>query len=55
MLKSLPSLLLLLLCFTSVKAQESYADSLRMELAHAKEDTNKVLTLVNLAYVYQWS
>ncbi len=56
MLKALISLLFLLLSLTRITAQQqSYADSLRKELASAKEDTNKVWLLINLGYVYQWS
>ena len=55
MLKALLSLLFLLLSFTKITAQqESQTDSLKRELASAK-DTNKVELLINLSSVYQWS
>jgi signal transduction histidine kinase len=56
MLKALLSLLFLFLSLIRITAQqESSADSLRRELVSAKEDTNKVLLLINLGVFYRWS
>jgi signal transduction histidine kinase len=55
MLKSLTSLLLLVLSFAGIEAQHANIDSLRQQLAHAKKDTNKVWLLVDMAGFYQWS
>ncbi len=55
----LKAFLLLLSLFLSLirttGQQERSADSLRRELVSAKEDTNKVLLLINLGAIYQWS
>src|SRR5215472_6061418 len=55
MLKQLLLVLLLLLTIIKVNAQQRYSDSLRQELAIAREDTNKVKLLVDLGRIYQWS
>jgi tetratricopeptide (TPR) repeat protein len=56
MLKRLLPLLFLFFTFLRIPAQQtSIGDSIRQELAVAKEDTNKVWLLINLASVYQWS
>src|SRR5882672_9737281 len=53
------ALLLLLFLFLSLiriaAQQERSADSLKQELASAKEDTNKVWLLINLGMAHQWS
>src|SRR5215831_8986705 len=59
------SALFLFFSFVKIEAQkENYADSLKRELASpklkrelasAKEDTNKVLLLINLSDAYLWS
>src|SRR4030095_454151 len=55
MLKGLLPLLILFFFFTRIAAQQNYADSIKQELAAAKEDTNKVWLFINLGRVYQWS
>jgi two-component system, NtrC family, sensor kinase len=56
MLKGLLPLLFLFFSFIKISAQQkSYGDSLKQELAVAKEDTNKVKLLIALGGVYQWS
>jgi signal transduction histidine kinase len=41
--------------FAKTIAQNNYADSLRQVLIAAKEDTNKVNTLIHLGWQYPWS
>ncbi len=53
--KTLLLLLCLFFCFIRINAQQNYADSLKQELANAKEDTNKVQLLVDLSSIYGWS
>jgi len=48
-------ILLLLLMVTKTYAQNKYADSLKQAIKVAKEDTNKVYLLDDLAYYYTWS
>ncbi|MEO9022547.1 MAG: ATP-binding protein [Ginsengibacter sp.] len=48
------SSLLLLFSVTKVAAQYN-TDSLKLKLASAKEDTNKVNLLISLGWTYQWS
>ncbi len=55
MSKTLLLLLFVFFCFIQINAQQNNPDSLRQELATAKEDTNKVWLLVNLSGIYQWS
>ena len=55
MLKGLLPLLFLFFSFTRIAAQQNYADSIKQELAAAKEDTNKVWLLITLGSVYVWS
>jgi two-component system NtrC family sensor kinase len=55
MSKALLPLLILFFFFTRIAAQQNYADSIKQELAAAKEDTNKVWILTTLGSVYQWS
>ena len=55
MSKTLMLLLFVFFCFIQINAQQNNADSLRQELATAKEDTNKVSLLVNLGGIYQYS
>jgi hypothetical protein len=55
MLKSLPSLLLLSFFSTALAAQQPAADSPQQELTSAKEDTNKVWSMIGLAGQYHWT
>ena len=55
MLKPLLFALLLFFTIIRVNAQQNNTDSLKQELATAKEDTNKVWLLVALSSRYQWS
>ena len=56
MLKGLLPFIFLFFAFLRIPAQQTSAgDSIRQELAVAKEDTNKVWSLINLGSVYQWS
>ena len=47
-------LLLIFSCFTfvTVKAQQSYADSLKNDFLYAKEDSTKTMALYRLAWYY---
>jgi len=47
--------LLFLLSFTKTIGQNNYTDSLKQQLALAKEDTAKVNLLFQLAYTYLFS
>src|SRR5258706_7080524 len=56
MLKRLLALLFLFFSFIRIAAQQkSEGDSIKQELAAAKEDTNKVWLLITLGSVYVWS
>jgi len=55
MSKALLPLLFLFFFFTRIAAQQNYADSIKQELAAAKEDTNKVWLLIKLGTGYRWS
>ena len=55
MLKPLLFALLLFFTIIRVNAQQNNTDSLKQELATAKEDTNKVWLLVDLSSRYRWS